>query len=473
MEPDFERLFSRRRFGMKPGLEVTRAMLERLDRPHEGMGIVHVAGTNGKGAVSAMLAGVLRAAGYPVGLFTSPHLLRFNERFVIDGAAVSDRELTVAAAEVEEIAEELEAGGSPAATFFECATVMAFRLFHLRGVRLAVLETGLGGRLDATNVVHPLVSVITGIGLDHTAWLGNRLAEVAREKGGIIKPGRPVVLGSMPEEALKTLRAIAAQRDAPCFEAAQWTRVERLGGDWEGQSIRLSSDSRDLGKIVLPLAAPVQCENAALCLAVCDLLQDRVGIPVDDAAVRRGLESVVWPGRFQRVKTDPPVIVDGAHNPSAAEALAAGLKCLCRGKPVAGVLGMCSDKDVRGGLRRLSPALKRLWTVPMNSPRAMPAPELAACAESAGISAEIGAGLETVLPEAEAWAVREQGVVLVFGSLFLAGEALHYYGVAGANGARKDPNELYGPRPDLPEDGFHERIGRKPPGNGAAQGGTR
>lgn len=441
MDTAFERLFARRRFGMKPGLDLTRRMLDRLDNPHAGMGAIHVAGTNGKGVLCAMLASVLRAAGYPVGLFTSPHLLRFNERFAVDGEAVHDRELIEAAGEVEAVADALESDGHPPATFFECATVIAFQLFRRHGVRLAVLETGMGGRLDATNVVLPLVSVITRVGLDHTAWLGDNLRKIAAEKGGIIKPGRPVILGAMPGEALDVLREMAACRAAPCFEAPLLTQVERLGGDLDGQQVRLGSHSRDLGRITLPLAAGVQCENAAHCLAVCDVLHDHVGISVEDAALRRGLENTFWPGRFQCVKRNPVVIVDGAHNPSAAQALAESLKRLCRGRPVAGVAGMCSDKDVRGCLRPLLPALKRLWCVPLESPRSLPAADLAACAQSMGIPAEKGLCLDAVLSAAEDWAAGESGVVLVWGSLFLAGQALQHYGVEGIGEGRKDPNE--------------------------------
>lgn len=441
MDSAFERLFSRRRFGMKPGLDLTRALLDRLGNPHSGLGVIHVAGTNGKGVLCAMLSSVLRAAGYPVGRYTSPHLLRFNERFVMNGKPVQDRELVETLQEVEALADELESDGFPPATFFECATAMAFQLFRRHGVRLAVVETGMGGRLDATNVVLPLVSVITRVGLDHTAWLGNSLREIAGEKGGIIKPGRPVILGAMPGEALAVLREMAAQRGAPCFEAPLLTQVERLGGDLDGQKLRLGSHSRDLGRIRLPMAAGVQCENAAHCLAVCDVLQDRVGIPVGDEALRRGLENTRWPGRFQCVKRDPVVIVDGAHNPAAVQALADSLKLLCRGRPVAGVVGMCSDKDVRACLRCLSPALKRLWCVPPDSPRAMSAADLAVCAQSMGIPAEKGDRLDAVLPAAEAWAAAEDGVVLVWGSLFLAGEALQYYRVEGAGEERRDPNE--------------------------------
>ena len=222
----FQRLAERRRFGMRPGLDIINRLTERLGHPERDLAVIHIAGTNGKGAVAALCESILRAAGYPVARYTSPHLVRVHERYLLNGAPVEDAMLEAASREVEEAVLALEATPeAPEATFFECLTAVAFVLFRQAGIRLAVLETGLGGRLDATNIVTPLVSVITRIGLDHCDWLGDTLEQVAAEKAGIIKPGRPVVCAAMPDEARAVIAATAARQGAHCIDAADAVSV--------------------------------------------------------------------------------------------------------------------------------------------------------------------------------------------------------------------------------------------------------
>jgi len=249
------------------------------------------------------------------------------------------------------------------ATFFECATAMAFCHFRDRGVRVAVVETGLGGRLDATNVVMPLVSVITRIGLEHQAYLGDTLETIAGEKGGIIKQGRPLVLGAMPEKARTVLRRLASERQAPLYEAESIASIRVREMRPGGFLADAETSGVSYGKIELPLNGTYQVENLATALTVLDAIADAADLRVPVESVKQGLKRVRWPGRCQVVKNDPPVLVDGAHNPDAAEALARTLKGIACKRPVGLVTGICGDKDVEGILRPLARVAGRLWAV--------------------------------------------------------------------------------------------------------------
>ena len=284
MNETLHTLLERNRFGIKPGLETIRAVLDKLGNPETGIAAIHIAGTDGKGAVAAICASVLRAAGYHAGLYISPHLVNVNERFQIDGSPVSDEALEAAAQRVLPAVEAVERETGHSATFFESLTAVAFTLFRDAGVKLAVIETGLGGRLDATNVVTPLVSVITRIGLDHCDWLGNTIAEIAGEKAGIVKPGRPVVCGAMPDEARAVIASAAARLGAPFIAAedAAGVRVTKSGLD--GQRFSISTQNRTLPPVRFPLAGGFQAENAVTALAALECVTE-AGLPLTDAAV--------------------------------------------------------------------------------------------------------------------------------------------------------------------------------------------
>jgi len=418
-----ERLYRRRRFGVKLGLEVEEALLRRLGDPHRTFLAVHVAGTNGKGSVCAMLDAVLRAAGYPAGRYTSPHLVRFHERFRAGGDCIGDDELLklVRAVEAAAGAAERETGQSP--TFFECSTAIAFEFFRRRGVKIAVVEVGLGGRLDATNVVTPLLSVITRVGLDHTAYLGTDLASIAGEKAGIVKAGRPVVTGVQAPEAADVIRRICRERGAPLLEAASHASLHRRAADLDGQKVSVETAEEPYGTLHLPLLGEHQVENLATAVTALDALRTALGTPIDAAAVKAGLGGVQWAGRCSVLKREPPVVLDGAHNEDAARALAATLADVLPGKPVGLVLGMCGDKDVARFLARFRGAARRLWVVPIDSERCMDPAVILSAAEAAGIAA--GAGpLTDALTAAERWARDEGGVVCVTGSLYLVGKVL-------------------------------------------------
>ncbi len=422
-----ERLYQRRQFGIKLGLEPVQRMCELLGHPEQQYGVIHVAGTNGKGSVCAAIASILQAAGLRVGLYTSPHLVRFNERFRVNGASLSDAELVKALEACEQAADTVHDEQGHEATFFEITTVLAFECFRRAGVKIAVIETGLGGRLDATNVVNPLVSVITSIAEDHAVHLGDTLEAIAGEKAGIIKQGRPVVSAPQDESAERVLRDVAASRSAPFSAAAEAVELQRISGDLRGQKVRFETTSGLSGTAQYPLLGDHQLENLGVAIAASEQLFDLLGVPLEADVVKRGVAQVQWCGRFQLLKEDPIVIADAAHNPAGADALLSTLKR--NGIKHAGVvLGMCDDKDAEGVVRRLAGVASRAWVVPIPNERSMPGEKLVHLVSSFDVNAE-AMSLDSGLEAAEAWA-RESGLpIVITGSIFLLGAVLPKYGI--------------------------------------------
>ena len=394
-----EELAARRRFGMKPGLDAIRGTCAALGDPQKSFKAIHVAGTNGKGAVCAMLDAALRANGLRVGRYTSPHLVKLNERFFLDGAPIGDDVLSAAAEKVAKIAPD-------DLTFFEALTAVAFLVYADAKVDYAVLETGLGGRLDATNVCVPELCVITRIGLDHCDWLGDTVEKIASEKAGIIKPHVPVVLGENLPEVRAVVEARAKEVGAPFFYAPDVASAADVPRDFS-------------------LAGTFNRENAVTALAALKVLGK------GDA---RGFADVVWPGRFQHVGN---FIVDGAHNPPAARALAAALRELNLSEPLTLVAGFCGDKDVGEVLSILAPFVKKGFAVRTNNPRSLSAEETAEKMRAAGIDAVASPSLAAAIGSASS--ARH---ALICGSLFLAGEALVELGAYPWPDPRFDASEL-------------------------------
>lgn len=411
-----EDLAGRRRFGMRPGLETMTALCAALGNPERRLRAIHIAGTNGKGAVAAILDAALRAAGRRVGRYTSPHLVRLNERFFLDGAPLDDAALEHAAAAVAAAARALP----DEVTFFEALTATAFVAYAEAGVDDLVLETGLGGRLDATNVCRPSLAVITHIGLDHCDWLGDTPEKIAGEKAGIVKPGVPVVVGRNELAVEAVFRRRAEEVGAPLVFAADLVRPEEVPADFA-------------------LAGSFNRENAVTALAALKvILSGAPDGPSLLARARAAFARVTWPGRFQRVGG---VIVDGAHNPPAATALAAALEGF---PPLALVAGFCGDKDAETVLRTLAPRISRGFAVRTNNPRSLSAADTAARMRAAGISAESCATLGEALAKARETADPRAGThTLVCGSLFLAGEALVALGAYPWPAGRFDPSERF------------------------------
>jgi len=411
----------RRRFGMRPGLDVMRAVLAELGNPQDTLRYVHVAGTNGKGATCAMLDAIIRAAGYRVARYTSPHLLTLNERFFIDENPVDDDALSAAADRVLDVVERLERKHRFEVTYFEVLTAMAFELFAVARPDVVVLETGLGGRLDATNVIRDtLVSVITRIGLDHCDWLGTTHGAIAEEKAGIVKQGRPVVCGVMPEAAKETIERFASLNGCCFVSADEHVTVNGL------DPVSLTTATRNLPPVAFALCGAFQVENAMTALTAIDVLVRDYGFQIPDHAVVAGLENVVWPGRCQRIVRDGVVIyVDGAHNPDGARALRDSLRLSGVKGPVGLVAGYCGDKDVLAHLRIMSALATHGWATPIHNARSLDPAETAERMLMAGFTtAEACTNLTDAFTRAQAWARASGGVIVTCGSLFLAGEAL-------------------------------------------------
>lgn len=423
LDERLQRLYQRRQFGIKLGLDPVRRMCELLGNPEREYGVIHVAGTNGKGSVCAMIASVLQASGLKTGLYTSPHLVRFNERICVDGVPLPDSELADALAVCENAADRVLDEQGHEVTFFEITTVLAFECFKRAGVKLAVIETGLGGRLDATNVVMPLVSAITNISKDHTMHLGESFAEIAAEKGGIIKNGRPVVIApQVDEDVVACLKDIALAKNAPVTMADMAVSVSCLSGDLYGQKVRYETSNGLSGTVKLALPGDHQLENMGVALGVVEILYNMLGVELDDQIVKRGFENVRWRGRCQVLKDDPLTLVDAAHNPAGAKALVSVLK-RNKIKNVGIVLGMCADKDAMGVVKELASVARKIWVVPVPNERNMPREKLVKIVKSYGMEVE-ALSIEDALVAAEGWAKECGSLIVITGSLFLLGEVV-------------------------------------------------
>lgn len=382
-------LYGTQRFGIKLGLENIQRLLRQLDVPAKRQRIIHVAGTNGKGSVCAMIDSICRAQDYRTGLFTSPHLVTYRERIRVDGRMIEPEEV---AAGLTAIRQEV-AGWDPHPTFFEITTALALDHFKKSSCEIIVLETGLGGRLDATNATMPVVSVITPIGYDHQKWLGNTLEEIAGEKAGIIKPGVPVVSARQERAAEKVIRIRAAGCDAPVSFVTESYTASRLG-----------------------LIGPHQQENAALAIAALRAGQ----IDVSDDATIRGLENVDWPARFQR--WDERIVIDGAHNPAGAEVLAKTWQKEFGDQRATIILAVLQDKDAEGIWRALAPIASRVLLPRIRAQRSLP-PEQAAQLVVA-ITPSLPYSITPTLSDALATARESSEPILITGSLHFAGETL-------------------------------------------------
>jgi dihydrofolate synthase/folylpolyglutamate synthase len=469
-------LYGLRLFGAKFGLENTFKLAALAGNPQDRLRFIHVAGTNGKGSTCAMLESIYRAAGLRTGLFTSPHLVSFRERIQVNRRLISEddvvrlvedlRRTGVAPVSIQKIPESKIKDGNrrdACPTFFEFVTVMALKFFAEQKCDLVIWETGLGGRLDATNIVQPLASVITNIQFDHQQWLGDTLEKIAAEKAGIIKPGVPVITTAEEPEALAVIEKMARAKNAPLINVGQ------------ASSLSPSQETKKLetGKMpVLPLLGDHQKLNAALALATVETLQGE--IPVSDAAVCTGLETVSWPGRLQSITRDSgqKILLDGAHNVAGAkvlrEALSSGTlkRELQRAGSETGappkltlIIGVLQDKDWPQICRTLAPMAARIFTVPVASERTADARELAAACRAANPAAEIAA-CDSLGEALNCLSVRGIGradlpvgldarqrvptsdpLVIVTGSLYLVGEALELLGLSPASGDERALNE--------------------------------
>lgn len=401
-------------FGANFGLENTRQLAAQAGHPETRLRFIHVAGTNGKGSTCAMLESIYRAAGLRVGLFTSPHLVSFRERIQVGREMISEADVIRLVEKYKAIAATFSKEHHP--TFFEVITLMALNFFAEQRCDLVIWETGLGGRLDATNIVTPLASVITNIGLDHQQWLGDTLGKIALEKAGIIKPGVPVATATEEPEALAVIKKVAVEKNAPLTVVTK---------DSAGPQARL------------PLSGEHQQRNAALARATVELLQGQ--IPVSEAHISKGLKNVQWPGRLQLIaKDDKEFLLDGAHNMAGAKALREAIETSFHPDKNTLVLGILGDKEWPKICETLAPLAQTILAVPVASNRTADAKELArACGEAnPAATVYICSSLAEALQQASA-----ETLIIITGSLYLVGEALELLGYLPSAANERKLNE--------------------------------
>lgn len=395
------------------GLETIGKILETLGDPHKSFKCIHVAGTNGKGSIASALASILHTSGYKTGLYTSPHLVRFNERICINNEPVSDEDVINSYEKVKKVQEKADRS----LTFFEYTTAMAFYEFGRQKVDWAVIETGMGGRLDATNIIEPSISIISNLSIEHTTYLGNTIAQIAEEKGGIIKENTPVVTGVRQKDAVSILKKIAQDKSAPFYHFSEDFKVERT----QEQRFNYFGIENVWRDMQTGLQGSYQVDNAALVLATCEILgQSEADLPLQ--CIKDGLEQNKWPGRLEIVSTSPFVVIDGAHNLDAAENLAKYLSENLSDRKLTLVVGILDDKPYTAILQSLLPVCNRVIITQPKIDRSLVPEKLSLIAKEmvsdvkiiADVAEAVKYAIETSSPE---------DAVCIGGSLYVVGEA--------------------------------------------------
>jgi len=396
-------------------LERMVALLAELGNPHQAYPVIHVAGTKGKGSTSALSASALQAAGYHTGLYTSPHLQDYTERIQVDGKPISHAEL----AELVEFVKPAVAH-VPYLTTFEITTAVGFLAFAQRKVNAAVIEVGLGGRLDATNVVTPDVSVITSLSYDHMLVLGDTLAKIAGEKAGIIKAGRPVVSSPQKEESLEVILRVSAEHSSPLTLVGRDVFFSPVSHSLDGQQLKVWFKDRPPLGLGIPLLGAHQLDNAATAFAALS----RSGFTVSDDHLRNGFASVQWRARFEIARREPPVVFDSAHNQDSFEKLTAALDEYLPGPPVYLVFGASEDKFLPGMFNAIKHRIKKVIATKADHPRALEPEKIKELSDQAGLEAEIVTPVESAFARALDLSAKDGSIVLSAGSMFVTAEVM-------------------------------------------------
>jgi len=392
------------------------ALMEELGNPQAKYPIIHVAGTKGKGSVSALCAYALQAAGYKVGLYTSPHLLDYVERIQIKGEPISHEQMIALVEEIKQAVAKI-----PKLTTFEITTALGLFAFAKNGVTAAVIEVGLGGRLDATNIVMPRVSVITSLSYDHMPVLGDTLAKIAGEKAGIIKHGVPVVSAPQKEEALDVLERVAKMLDSNITLIGKDVMFEQVSSSLDGQSLRITDNLRHAAlDAQLPLLGVHQIENAAIAYTALKASS----IPSSDEAIQKGFSQVKWRARFEVARREPPVIFDSAHNQDSFVRLRDTLEEYFPGRMVYLVFGASEDKNIPGMFAEMKPKIKRLLVTRADHPRALEPEKIIELARQAGVAAEAVSQVESAFERALELSKKDGSIVLSAGSMFVTAEVM-------------------------------------------------
>ncbi len=419
-ETALEKIHSLLTFGSRPGLERMRELLKRLGDPQDKLKYIHVAGTNGKGSVCAVLSSVLVAAGYRTGLFISPYITDFRERIQINNQMISKKTLTEAVEATFPVLEQLREEGV-IITEFEYVNALQFYIHAREHCDVVVLETGMGGLLDCTNVIRPpLCAVITVIGLDHTAVLGDTIEKIAAQKCGIIKSGSAVVTSPQEAEAMAVIEKTAREKNVPLIRGSDLP-LQVLQTDLEGSRFELNGR-----EYRLRLAGRHQVENASAALSALFYLRNKGDLSFTDDAVSEGLEKAVNPARLELLGKRPPVLLDGAHNPNGIAALERAVEDFLPKAPITCVMGMLADKDVDSSIALLRGLFRRVYTVPIDNPRALDPQALAEKFRRVYDDVTAFDSPQAAFDKALDTAARENGAVLICGSLYLAGEIRPY-----------------------------------------------
>ncbi|MBE6644675.1 MAG: bifunctional folylpolyglutamate synthase/dihydrofolate synthase [Ruminococcaceae bacterium] len=393
----------------KPGLERIEKLCERLGNPEKKLKFIHVAGTNGKGSFCSMLDSVLRAAGYKVGLYTSPYIREFNERMRVDGKNIENETLADITGRVRPIADSM----TDKPTEFELITAISFQYFYESGCDVVVLEAGMGGRLDSTNVIRePLLSVITGIALDHVDYLGDTVEKIAAEKAGIIKDLAPVLYGGEDDAAREVIKATAKLRGSEFFDI-DYGEIENLSSTLEGTEF----DYKNHKNIKINLLGLYQPKNASLVLRAIDILKER-GLNINENAVKQGLFDAKWQARFEIISHDPLIIFDGAHNPQGITSAVASIKHYFENEKIYVLTGVLRDKDYKFIAKELSKIAARAFTMTPENKRALSAEDYAAELELVGVKAEPHESIEDALKKAKSEAKANSVPLVCLGSLY-------------------------------------------------------
>jgi dihydrofolate synthase/folylpolyglutamate synthase len=411
-----QELYGLGKFGIKLGLANITTLLQRLNDPHRQWLSIHIAGSNGKGSVAALLAAALQAAGHCVGLYTSPHLVDFEERIRVNGRPISRQAVVHLWRQIRPWVRKLRA------TYFEAVTAMAFEHFRAKKIDVAVVEVGLGGRLDATNVLQPHLSVITNISREHTRWLGTRLEQIAREKAGIVKGGAPVVCAETRKTPLGVIRGICRRNQASFHLVDEEMSWEIMKADLAGTVLLVRSVGENFGKLHLGLAGRHQVRNGLAALLSLQVLRS-IGWNIPIEAMIGGLRDVHWPGRLQMVREHPLVLLDVAHNPAGTKALVTALREFLPDKKICFVFGVQEDKEHGIMIRHLAPLAEKMFLTQAQWKGAEDPKELAREAKGAGVSFHVKHRVD----DAVAFTLQQanaQDVVCITGSHFVVGEAM-------------------------------------------------
>jgi dihydrofolate synthase/folylpolyglutamate synthase len=425
-----EYLYSLELFGIKLGLDNIRRIMEKLGNPQEGLKFVHVAGTNGKGSVCAMLTSVLNTAGYKAGLYTSPHLRSFRERITVNGVQIPRERVVAFTKELQKIALEIESEHEAHPTYFEITTAMALKYFAEAGIDIAVMEVGMGGRFDATNIITPELSVITDISMDHSEYLGDTLKKIAFEKAGIIKQGVQVITSTQDNDVMAVIEKRAGELKAPLAVQGKDFSYELIKSDDNGNDLNFNIDANTdlkytLNELHIPLLGKYQAQNCALAAAAGTFL-NRSGIDIKSDAIYEGLSKVNWPARLQVMQRSPTVILDCSHNPKGIRALVDSIKELFSYDKITLVIGMVKEKDRAEMLDVLVELKPEVITVRPDTHRALDPEILGSEFASRGVVTRV---IPDIL-ESVGYAVNNAGsedMVIITGSFYTAGAALEYW----------------------------------------------